>query len=521
MKTERSALSGWRSILNGGAPKSARCELWRFSLRALLGLLVAFVACFPASAQVATPSSVDIYPNGATMSFVLPSGEAKIIIPPAVDAESIDFLPDPGVRLVSVVKEKVYLGDWVPDGLLPLKKELDECRAEIDAMESAIAALKQSILHLEQVSLSAESDDFARSLPALEERREVLELEMRRKAHELEAKTARLNFLQEEWNSRAPSDKNGIRVAVVSEGEGNVTVRAQARGASWTPTYEIAGDFSSGRLTIALQAEVAQKCGVPWGGELALHTVKPAESVVIPELAPLVVDFKPPVKIFRSLEAGITEDSAQFAKEVLETKADIVYLVHGNVSGDGTPSYLPLDEMTLEAKMDVVCVPDFDAAAWMIAETEPLDRPLIPGEAQNYIDGTPSGKIKLAAANRGESVTIPLGRVPLVTATKERLIPKGDEKWWGKGWLEEGYEIRVNNGLSSEVEITLTDRVPVSAHDDIKVETKEISPKPAEQTDKGIITWKLRLASGQAQAIKLRYRITYPADKEISISEYR
>ncbi|HHV52402.1 MAG TPA: DUF4139 domain-containing protein, partial [Synergistaceae bacterium] len=91
----------------------------------------------------------------------------------------------------------------------------------------------------------------------------------------------------------------------------------------------------------------------------------------------------------------------------------------------------------------------------------------------------------------------------------------------GKGWLEEGYEIRVNNGLSSEVEITLTDRVPVSAHDDIKVETKEISPKPAEQTDKGIITWKLRLASGQAQAIKLRYRITYPADKEISISEYR
>ena len=120
------------------------------------------------------------------MSFVLPSGEAKIIIPPAVDAESIDFLPDPGVRVVSVVKEKVYLGDWVPDGLLPLKKELDECRAEIDVMESAIAALKQSILHLEQVSLSAESDDLARSLPALEERRKVLELEMRRKRRRAE-----------------------------------------------------------------------------------------------------------------------------------------------------------------------------------------------------------------------------------------------------------------------------------------------------------------------------------------------
>jgi len=521
LKTERDALSGWRSILNGSALKSTWCELWRFSLRALLGLLVVFVACFSASAQVAAPSSVDIYPNGATMSFVLPSGEAETIVPPAVDGEGIDFLPDPGVRIVSVVKEKVYLGDWIPDGLLPLKRELDECRAEIDAMESTIAALKQSVLHLENVSLQVESDDLARSLSTLEERRKALELEIRRKAHELEAKVAHLNFLQEEWNSRAPSDKNGIRIVVASEGEGNVTVRAQVRGASWVPTYKIAGDLNSGRLTIALQAEVAQKCGVPWGGELALHTVKPAESVVIPELAPLVVDFKPPVKIFRSLEAGIAKDSAQFAKEVLETKADIVYLVHGNVSGDGTPSYLPLDEMTLEAKMNVVCVPDFDAAAWMIAETEPLDRPLIPGEAQNYIDGAPSGKISLAAANRGEPVTIPLGRVPLVTATKERLIPKGDEKWWGKGWLEEGYEIRVNNGLSSEVEITLTDRVPVSAHDDIKVEIKEISPKPSEQTDKGIITWKLRLASGQTQAIKLRYRITYPADKEISVSEYR
>jgi hypothetical protein len=521
LKTERDALSGWRSVLNGDAPKSAGCEPWRFSLRALFGLLIVFVACFPASAQVAAPSSVDIYPNGATMSFVLPSGEAEIIVPPAVDGESVDFLPGPGVRIVSVVKEKVYLGDWIPDGLLPLKRELDECRAEIDAMESTIAALKQSILHLENVSLQAESDDLARLLSTLEERRKALELEMRRKAHELEAKVAHLNFLQEEWNSRAPADKSGIRIVVVSEGEGNVTVRAQVRGASWTPAYKVAGDLNSGRLTISLQAEVAQKCGVPWGGELALHTVKPAESVVIPELTPLVVDFKPPVKIFRSLEAGMAKDSAQFAKEVLETKADIVYLVHGNVNGDGTPSYLPLDEMTLKAKMKVVCVPDFDAAAWMIAETEPLDRPLIPGEAQNYIDGTPSGKIKLAAVNRGEPVTIPLGRVPLVSATKERLIPKGDEKWWGKGWLEEGYEIRVNNGLSSEVEITLTDRVPVSAHDDIKVEIKEISPKPAEQTDRGIITWKLRLASGQAQAIKLRYRITYPADKEISISEYR
>ncbi|WP_232619121.1 solute carrier family 23 protein, partial [Acetomicrobium sp. S15 = DSM 107314] len=41
------------------------------------------------------------------------------------------------------ISEKVYLGDWIPDGLLPLKRELDECRAEIDAMESTIAALKQ------------------------------------------------------------------------------------------------------------------------------------------------------------------------------------------------------------------------------------------------------------------------------------------------------------------------------------------------------------------------------------------
>jgi len=81
----------------------------------------------------------------------------------------------------------------------------------------------------------------------------------------------------------------------------------------------------------------------------------------------------------------------------------------------------------------------------------------------------------------------------------------------------DGYSIRVANGLSNEASITVIDRIPVSTHQDIKVNTITLDPKPVEITQKGLCTWKLKLKRGEEKVISVKYEITYPKDREIVI----
>ena len=85
----------------------------------------------------------------------------------------------------------------------------------------------------------------------------------------------------------------------------------------------------------------------------------------------------------------------------------------------------------------------------------------------------------------GESLRLSMGRVPLVMAkggfdTKiRREVDQGD--------LVDGYDIHVVNGLSSEITVSVIDRIPVSTHQDIKVDVINIDPKPTEMTQRDFI----------------------------------
>ena len=62
------------------------------------------------------------------------------------------------------------------------------------------------------------------------------------------------------------------------------------------------------------------------------------------------------------------------------------------------------------------------------------------------------------------------------------------------------------------VEVSVADRIPVSTMKEIEVDDVDLSPKPDEQKENGILTWKLSLVPGAKQEIRINYTIAFPGD---------
>ena len=84
----------------------------------------------------------------------------------------------------------------------------------------------------------------------------------------------------------------------------------------------------------------------------------------------------------------------------------------------------------------------------------------------------------------------------------------------GKKWKKSRYHylITLENFKKEAAEIVLQDRIPVSTMKEVKVEKVDISLKPDESRDDGIVTWNLKPAAGGKVEIRISYTIAFPGD---------
>jgi uncharacterized protein (TIGR02231 family) len=76
--------------------------------------------------------------------------------------------------------------------------------------------------------------------------------------------------------------------------------------------------------------------------------------------------------------------------------------------------------------------------------------------------------------------------------------------------LRYGYEITLENRLSTEARVTLHDQIPVSRHEDVKVKLESAEPTPAEQTELNLLDWELTLAPGERQVVRFDFTVEHP-----------
>lgn len=495
----------------------------------ILASLVVLTVCspVPASDEGLTATLVDVYPAGARMTFeIQASGVLETDLPMTIDKESLRVTPGDGVTVKDIsVIESPRVG-WIPPALQGLADEVEQAKAEVDRLEARSAALEQSIKLLDQAPPEGlDSKELTAYIDAASSKRENVELKLSQTAVLLEKARLSHNLMKAELDKRMPPQTDKVlHVRIDLSGKGACLLSGWSNDARWRPRYRMDLDSSSGAIKALMRPEVIQKTGITWKGDIRLHTVRPKESLTAPDPDPLVVDLRREPSYAKSdaralmmemEEGAMPAPAAGNAPVVEEGLSDVILKAGGTVPGFGEPVRLDVGTFSLESAVSLLCVPEWSPEAWTVATVERLDRAVLAGECDLFIDGDDSGSTWIENRSAGQDIVIPFGRTPLVTASREEMIPKEGSSWIGKGRMQRGYVIKVTNGLPRETEVKVIDRLPIPAQESITVGKTELKPEPAEHADNGILTWNFKLPAGGSEEISVSYQVTWPGSEEI------
>ena len=437
---------------------------------------------------------------------------------------------------------------------VPLYKNGEEPQ-EITEIRDRIAALEKQIEAKElQIELWKSNGDFSKrnSQPVAEVQEYIEKLAGRLGSINAEIRADQKEI--EELNRKL--DKMQTSGTVLE-----VQVNARAAGtyrfelkyfdgcARWLPVYELRSD-GEGPLEMRLRADIRQNTGEDWKGiDLSLFTGNPASAGTVPEIRPLLLDFRRPVMLRSSnaafgagarmmsakmapMEDGAAMDVCEECAEAeapmmrMETQAAEVnqdetsteYILPGkrDILNDDDGNLADVQVYDIPAKYRIVSVPKMDQSAYLVAAAEPSALP-VTGQinAAVYYKDVYTGKVWLDPDLTKDEVEITLGKEERINVSRRETLRKTSTTLLkGLKVTEYAYETRLSNNSSADAEVILKDQVPVSENKDIDVDVLEVSGAELDK-EKGILTKKISLPAGATELFRLGYKVSFPKEKSI------
>jgi len=340
-----------------------------------------------------------------------------------------------------------------------------------------------------------------------------------------------------------------------------LVVTYRTPGASWHPVYDARLATGTGRMVLSQEAVVSQITGEDWNGvALTLSTARPSAGTQPPELEPIHVRLigtakASPINAGDSI-SGVMAGSMGARLSAIQDQMSVVaaapapagaptpsvipagsvhavletggvtadYRVPGlaTIHADGTERKVAIADNPEQAVLSGLVVPKAEAKAYLQAKfTSTAAEPLLPGKVSLYLDGVFVGLGKLPPIRPGEETSLSFGPDDKIKVTYE---PQGDRS--GKdGYLIGGKKTTISRASmfavksfhKAPIEITVTDQLPVSGDDDLKVEMA-VDPQPTAedfQDRKGTVAWTFPCKPGEERRIHFGYTMTAPEGKQI------
>ena len=495
-----------------------------------VSLLVLLASCAVSAEAALSIQTVDIYPSGAKFVFVIEPGTFNEELPGAFQAASLRLLnPDAADDFKSVEESRK---DWVPPSLKDLKAQIDAQQRAVNGLSARKAALEHTRELLK--SLHPEEDNGKDLLEFIEKSQEMklkVENELSKLSFTMAEEADRLQRLEAEFEERSPAGA-GTLLRLTGTARAPLQVEAFTSSARWNPRYTMDLNTATGAIQTRMFARAHQSTGLDYSGALTFHTKAPGATVTSPVVNPLRVGLKPK-EVGRARSAAYMEDAEMMMPEAMmmrnaagsapqkkpaapvmeSTLADRAVRGQGALSGDGREAEFSLGELELKGKTRLVLIPEQREDAWIVVEMEDIKTPLIPGNAELLVDGTPAGTTKLPEYGLGQK-RIPFGYAPQITAKKEPIVGTTGSSWFS-GVFTGGYTLEVTNGTAEERTITIRDRLPIPTDEKVKLEVKRIEPQPKEQDKENRLTWDLKLKSHETSKIVVDYTLSYPSGEEL------
>ncbi|MCL8265151.1 mucoidy inhibitor MuiA family protein [Leptospira weilii] len=359
--------------------------------------------------------------------------------------------------------------------------------------------------------------------------------DLRKKLSELQDKLSVILSLSEK-SSRITKILVSFTEAEKKEVKLNLTYRTG--GVSWKPFYSVRMD---GREKIEFEylAEINQESGEDWNNiNLLLSTSSPDVSGRRPRLSSQRLydqkkkTNKDGIVIFQS--QSITGES-NTVPESPEAETDPT-TGSSEESGSGflfryskpitlfsrkESKKLSLVSFTTDATFTALYVPSLKHYPLIKGSFKNLSGfPIIPGETAVFRQAGMVGKSGFGYISPGEKAEISFG-----SENEVRAIYRKESNQTKEGILsetkvvEKSIRVELENFGKESRTISFQESIPVSGVENVKVSIDSVTtPGYAEvRKDSGILEWKLDLRPNQKQEIKLKYKVSFPAEFDLNL----
>jgi uncharacterized protein (TIGR02231 family) len=402
--------------------------------------------------------------------------------------------------------------------------------------------------------ISALADYIETGFDGVYQKTQKLDVEIREKNEELDRLRRELGGID-----GFGREKKTVAVDLEAKTGGTFTLEIAYRvsGAMWEPVYEARVLSSNSDVEMASYGVVRQQTGEDWKDvKIILSTAKPAIAGRIPESEPWylrVYQPPPPVPAARRMEmrAAVKRDKAQSAADAKDVLYDMAPAEEGpvlmkaevavaqvsaqgpavqyvlpkseSVSSDWQPKKLAVATAVFPGKFSYKIVPRLSSYAFLQAKvTNHTGNLYLAGTVQLFLDGAFVGSSSMDLWQAGKEISLSLGVDERIRMERKQLSAKEDVSvlpgLHGRiKTIDYTYQTTIENFTGKAAQVTLEDQIPVSQHDEIKVEQVAYDPKPSEE-DKakpGVERWFFELAPKAKKVFKLSFRVKYPLEFRI------
>ncbi|AFY31239.1 mucoidy inhibitor MuiA family protein [Calothrix sp. PCC 7507] len=496
--------------------------------------------------------------TGMEQELVIPS------LPVTLEPESVRVrgAGTVGVRLLGVSSDRIYTTEPVAERVAQLTRQIQQIeadkrhlQAQVDALvlqSSFIAGLREKTeepfaqsLARKNLSLS-ETLDFLNFLGSQYGEYAIAAGECKSQEQELDKQLQVLYASLQKIQTPHPKESFSLIIAteVAGESEFELEVSYMVNRASWTPLYDLRFHSTSNMVHLSYLAEVTQSTGEDWlGVALTLSTAKPGLGTLPPKLEPWYIGTpRPPVEFMdrRRLPSAPTimlkpssaaEAYGQEEDEVAESspiKAETVVAEvtkqgsvvtfklnsGGNIPSDGAPHKTTIFQDDYPSSFDYVAVPRLVSFAYLQANVKnsPNGATFLPGKANIFRDDIFVGTTQLENIAPGQEFKLNLGIDESLKIERDLVERQVDKKLISnQRRITYGYRLIITNLLNQETHLKLTEQLPVSRSEQIKVRLTRSNPH-IQLGEMGILEWVLTLAPEEQREIYYQFTVEHPPE---------
>lgn len=508
------------------------------------------VTVYPSGAQVERLASKSL---SAGRQFVSFEGLAS-----ELDPSSISVTAASGINILSVSSAVNYLNQAKkPKHVQVLMDSLKSYEFDHKFNQNLIgiyAEEKAMILSNKNVGWGGQGSDFViEDLEDLSDFYRDRLADIMLKVMEIEQKQTKLNKnisrtrnqLNEE-NARLTRSTGEVivEVYVPTSTTANFKLSYMIRNAGWMPNYNVTVTDVDKPLQFSYNAKVFQNSGEDWDNvSLTLTNANPnldgnkpvihpwrlyfiegyAEGAGVSAYSNRLAIEKTTVSNAMPMKADMADNEKPELGATLDYPAnDAVTKFKINtrhtIPSNGKQQGLSIDDFTIQAKYEYYSAPKVNPAAYLIARVSQFEQyDLLPGEANLFFANTYVGKVYIDPSTIADTFDMSLGIDQSIIVKREKIKEFCETKKIGNSRKEAfGIEISVRNTKGTKIELIIEDQIPVSSDKDITVTLDEAKgAKHNEAT--GVLRWTRIIPSSSTEAMRFRYSVKYPSDRNINL----